>query len=102
MGVDWFADWHVRAGRQGAIRHPDSSIADSFRECRNSPGNSPSTATIDLPPNAPGVIFTLDDGQTVLIRPVNDFVFFRGPIVDRMEIFYATGEGHVVNTTDCM
>jgi len=59
-------------------------------------------AEVDLPPRSPGVVFTLDNGDVVLLRPNNNLVVYAGPVAQRMEIFYANGEVHTINTSDCL
>jgi len=59
-------------------------------------------AQVDLPPSSPGVVFTLDNDDVVLLRPNNNLVVYAGPVAERMEIFYANGEVHTINTSDCL
>jgi hypothetical protein len=58
-------------------------------------------AEISLPADAPGVIFTLENGDVILVRPFDDRVIYAGPIAVTMEIFHHGGKVDTVNTSGC-
>lgn len=60
------------------------------------------TAEIDLPPNAPAAIFTLENGKRVLVRPVRDLVSYAGPPAASVEVFYADGQTFTDDLSDCL
>lgn len=58
-------------------------------------------ATIGLVADSPGVIFALENGDHVLVRPTNGLAVYTGPPADQMTIYTANGEATTDRTDDC-
>ncbi|MDA3037945.1 MAG: hypothetical protein O3C27_00210 [Actinomycetota bacterium] len=52
-------------------------------------------------PGTPGVIFTLENGDRILVRPLDDRVYYHGPLAAQMEIFEPEGGVQAIDTSDC-
>lgn len=60
------------------------------------------TAEIDLPPDAPGAVFTLENGKRVLVRPASDLISYTGPPATSVEVFYAGGQTFTDDLSNCL
>lgn len=59
-------------------------------------------AIVDLVADSPGVIFTRENGDSVLVRPTNDMAVYIGPPANQMTIFTANGDANTIRTDDCL
>lgn len=58
-------------------------------------------AAVALVDESPGVIFTLENNERVLVRPTNGLAVYAGPPADTMTIYTANGEATTDRTDDC-
>ena len=58
-------------------------------------------AVVGLVEDSPGVIFTLENDDQVLVRPTDGLAVYTGPPADSMTIYTANGEATTDRTDDC-
>lgn len=58
-------------------------------------------AAVALVDESPGVIFTLESNEQVLVRPTNGLAVYTGPPANTMTIYTANGEATTDRTDDC-